>query len=74
MHLGSGILATVSFIQQKVHIVSTDGVTGYFFFYFSIWCYLIHVSSLLTYIHYNSNMGGRHRWLLIFRQPITNMY
>ena len=33
MHLGSGILATVSFIQQKVHLVSTDGVTGYFFLF-----------------------------------------
>jgi len=27
-----------------------------------------------AYIHYDSNMGGRHRWLLLFRQPITNMY
>jgi len=34
----------------------------YLFFKFSIWCYLVHVSSLLTYIHYNSNMGGQHRY------------
>ena len=37
-----------------------------FFFKFSIWCCLVHVSSLLTYIHYNYNMGGRHRWLYCF--------
>ena len=45
-----------------------------YIFKFSIWCCLVHVSSLLTYIQYNCNMGGRHRWLLLFRQPITNMY
>ena len=39
------------------------------FFKFSIWCYLVHVSSLLTYIHYISNIGGRHRWLLLSGRP-----
>ena len=46
----------------------------FYLFLFSIWRYLVHISDLLMYIHYNSNMGGRHRWLLLFRQPVTNMY
>jgi len=49
-------------------------VRNRFFFKFSIWCCSVHVSSLLMYSNYNCNMGGRHRWLLLFRQPITNMH
>jgi len=30
----------------------------FFIFLFSIWRYLVHISALLMYIHYNSNMGG----------------
>ena len=37
------------------------------FFLFSIWHYLMHVSALLMYIHYNSNMGGRHRMAIAFQ-------
>jgi len=44
----------------------------FFIFLFSIWRYLVHISAIL--IHYNSNMCGRHRRLLLFRQPIINMY